>query len=95
MFSRIEFHIYRVLSLWKVSNLLTGPLCLTDIPQGIVCSIPLSKSGNKGSGKLKKIFWVGKTKRGGKILKKKGGNPTLQVKFRDRKGQNWGLLEIN
>ena len=33
--------------------------------------------------------------KGGEIFKMKGGNLIFRVEFRDRKGQKWGLLEIN
>ena len=33
--------------------------------------------------------------KGGKIFKMKGGDPTFQVEFRDKKGQKWGLSDTN
>ena len=65
----------------------------------IVCP-PFQKERNpnfanfKKGGDLKKIWGRGNQK-GEKIFKIKGGDPTLQVKFRDRKGQKWGLSETN
>ena len=45
-------------------------------------------------GKLKKILGR-RNQKGGEILSKRKGEPTFSIKFRDRKGQKWGLLETN
>ena len=65
-----------------------------------MCPPPPFKKGDqilkmsKGGGPEKK-FGQGETKRGEKNFKMKGGNPTVQVEYRDRNGQNWGLFETN
>ena len=56
---------------------------------------PFQRGGNPNFANFKKgDLVVGETKRG-KDFQKQRGNPTFEVKFRDRKGKKWGRLEKN
>ena len=43
---------------------------------------------------IRSIWGVGNQKGGGGVFKMKGGNPTLQVEFRDKKGKNWDFQRL-